>query len=188
MAKTTTSALSGDMLKKLSDKATELRDVELEIATLEERLSTLNTRKYNIEREELPELMGEAGVDSVGIPASGNQPALDLKLRPFYKAGIGAEWEPERRQAGFDYLDEVGAGDLIKTGLIVAFAREDREEAKTLLKQLRKLGHKPEIKQDVHWATLTSWLKEKSEAGDDVKLDLIGGQVGMIVKPTPRKK
>lgn len=178
-------AVSADTLKRLSSKCEELRDVELEIKNLEERLSELNTRKYKIEREELPELMSEAGTDKVGIPASGNQPGYDLKLVPFYNANIAAKWEPDRRAAAFTYLETIGAGDLIKTEITIKLPRDQHDKAASLIKKLEKFG--PEVKESVHSATLTSWLKEKSEAGDDVNLEIIGGQVGQIVKPKARK-
>lgn len=177
--------VSSDTLKKLSTKCEELREVELEIANLEERLANLNSRKYRIEREELPELMSEAGTDKIGIPANGNMPAYDLKLAPYYNANIAAKWEPERRAAAYAYLEKVKAADLIKTQIIINLPREDRKKAKALLKTLKKF--KPEVKESVHSGTLTSWLKEKTEAGDDVNLEMIGGQVGQIVKPKTRK-
>ena len=177
--------VSPDTLKKLSTKCSELRDVELEIANLEERLAAANTRKYRIEREELPELMSEAGTDKIGIPASGNMPAYDLKLTPYYNANIAAKWEPERRAAAYKYLESVKAADLIKTQIVINLPREDRKKAKALLKTLKKFS--PEVKESVHSGTLTSWLKEKTEAGDDVNLEIIGGQVGQIVKPKIRK-
>ncbi len=179
------SAVSADILKKLAAKTAELRDTELEIENLTERLKALNGRKYSIEREELPELMSEAGVDKIGIPAQGNMPAYDLKLAPYYTANIAAGWDPERRQRGFKYLEDNGAGDLIKTQIVISLPREEHDQAKALADQLS--DYSPEIKEAVHSATLTSWLKEKSEAGEDVELDLIGGQVGTIVKPKPRK-
>jgi hypothetical protein len=173
-------------LKKLSDKCAELRDTELEIQNLSERLAALNTKKYKIEREELPELMSEAGVDKIGVPASGNQPAYDLKMVPFYSANIAAGWEPERRAASYAYLEKHKAGDLIKTQIIINLPREERKKAKALIKQLKKW--KPEVKESIHSGTLTAWLREKTEAGEDVNLEMIGGQVGQIVKPKARKE
>lgn len=183
-------AIPSDMLKKLTAKARELRDTELEIETLNERLKEASARQYAIEHEELPELMMEAGTDHIGIPADGNMPAMDLKLKPFYSANIAAAWEPERRDAAFNYLTDEGAGDLIKTEITLKVPRELRDKVPQLLSKLEKAspsGVSIETKEAVHSATLKSWLKEKSEAGEEVKLDLIGGSVGTVVTTKPRK-
>lgn len=178
--------VAADMLAKLAAKTAELTETSHLIENLEERLSALKRTKYAIEHEQLPELMMEAGVDKVGIPPVGNEPGYDLKLSPFYDANIAAGWEEERRQKAFAYLESVKAGDLIKTQIIISLPREQRANAKQLLKQLAEWS--PDVKEAVHPSTLKSWLKEKSEAGDDVNLEAIGGTVGQVVKPKPRKK
>jgi hypothetical protein len=187
-------AVQPDLLKRISAKARELRDTKHEIENVEERLKQLNMLAFDIERQQLPELLSEAGVDRLSIPAEGNEPAYDLKLEPFYRASISAEWDQEKRKSAFAYLEQKGAADLIKTEVTVALPRELREKAPNLIKKiesalkaLKATASAIDVKENVHWATLTSWLREVSEAGEDVDLEKIGGQAGSIVKQKPRK-
>jgi hypothetical protein len=172
-------------LKKLQAKVAELRDTENEMETLTERLKTLAKKAFNISSVELPELMLEVGISSIGLPADGNLPAYDAKMASFYKANIAAGWEPERRNAGFKYLEKLKAGDLIKTEIVIMLPRDKRAEAKKLLKSLKK--YSPEVSEAVHSGTLSAWLKERLKDGKAVDLDLIGGEVGTRVQLKPRK-
>lgn len=187
-------SIPSDQLAAITAKVRELVDAKHLIENTEARLSELNKQAYALEREQLPELMLNAGVDRLGIPAEGNYPAYDLKMDPYYKASISAEWEADKRRAAFEYLESKGAADLIRTEVIISLPREMREKAKELMERINadldamEATANIETKENVHWATLTSWLKETTEAGEDVDLEKIGGQAGSIVKPKPRKK
>lgn len=192
-AKTTTgkkpaavAAPSTGQLTKLQRKVAELRDTEAASELLEARVSALHVRIREIETVELPELMLEAGVDKIGLPAYGDYPAYDAKMAAFYKANIAASWEPERRNQAFAYLTKIGAGDLIKTDIVISIPRDQRAEAEKLIARLERFN--PVVKEAVHTGTLGSWLKEQSMAGKTIELDTIGGEVGTIVKIKPRKQ
>lgn len=177
-----------DKLEIVRQKVAEVRDAELRLEDLEEQVSLLKKQLDRIYKEELPSLMDEAGVDSLGIPASGNHPAFDAKLSPFYSANIAASWDAERRAQGFRWLEENGHGDLIKTEVAVSFARGDHEEAKKLLHELSAKGVKPSLKESVHAQTLTAWLREQVESGGEIPpLEKIGGYIGRVVNLKPRK-
>lgn len=187
------STIPSDLMLKISAKARELRDAELTKDDLSERVSSLSKRIYDIEHEELPNLVMETGLDSIGIPAEGNQPAYDLKLKPFYAASIAASWPDEQKAAAFSYLEEKGAGDLIKTEIKISVPKEHRAKVQSLIDKINAAVDELEIAVDieakaaVHHGTLTSWLKEVSEEGEDIDLERIGGKVGQIVKPKVRK-
>lgn len=167
-------------------KAQQARDLELEIADLEERLASCKAQLHNIFRVEMPELMDQAQTDRIGIPADGNRPAYDLRLSPYYKANIAANWSEERRQAALNSLTELGHQDLIKTQITITLPRDQRSKAQDLLKQLASFH--PEIQETVHWRTLTAWLQEQYERGNPTPpLDVIGAEVGRVVKMTERR-
>lgn len=178
--------MKDDILTRIREKAVAARDAEQELKDLEERLKETKNRLNHIYHEELPDLMFEAGVDEIGIPASGNLPAMVAKLGPYYQANIATGWPEERRTAAFNWLDNNKHGDLIKTEISILLPRGKREEAQKLIKQLSKYG--PSIKQSVPFQTLTAWLKDLVESGKDLPpLEVIGGTVGQVVKLKERK-
>jgi hypothetical protein len=175
-----------DKLEGLQAKAAEMRDLEREIEDLQGLIEEKNKRLWTIAHEELPSLMMDAGVDHVGLPPTGNLPGYDAKMTPFYRANIAASWDQDKRAKAFAYLEEIGAGDLIKTEIGIALPREQREQARQLLEQLS--AYSPSVKEAVHTGTLTSWMKEQLQDGQSVDLELIGGETGTTVKLKPRKK
>ena len=180
--------VSQEMLERLKAKVAYARDIEALVSDLSQRLKDANTQLQLLYQKDLPDLMDEAGVDKVGLPASGNLPAMDAELRPFYSANIAASWDEDRRQAAFNWLEEHGHGDLIKTDVTLSYAREDREEAKEMAEDLRIRGYTPQLKEGVHAQTLSAWLREQIEDRHHFPpLETIGGSVGRVVRLKERK-
>lgn len=178
-------------IDELSVLASRARDLAAALRDAEARVSELKDQVRTLERDTLPEHMIAAGVTTVTIPASGNMPALSLKLKPFIKANIAASWPEERRLAAFAWLDGHGAGDLIKTEIVITFPREQREQAAEFAADVRDLCPTAavEINEAVHHSTLTSWLKECVAAGTELPpLDTIGAEVGHIVEIDSRRR
>ena len=183
--------VSEDQLKVLRSKARELRDIDREIEDVQTKLSDLNSKKQKMQFEELPELLNKAGVDHVGLPAEGNLPAYDAKLKPYYRANIAADWEPERRQKAFDYLIKSGNEDLIKTTITIRLGRGDHKLLATIKRLLKPVMKKLDFAVDmaVQWNTLTSFLKNQIEVEKEVvPLETLGASVGEIVELKPRKE
>lgn len=180
---------SQDKLDRLRDKAREARDLKQLAADLEERRKAANNKLNDLLHRELPQLFAEAMVDSVGVRAEGNHPAYNAVCRPYYKAAISAEWEPERRAAGFEFLREHEAGDLIKNVVVVSFGRGEEWKAADLCAWLRQSAMSYERSMDVSWNTLTAWLKEqigKYHADfSQEELEKIGAKVGAVVELKP---
>ena len=172
-----------DKLDVLKAKLGEVRDIDREISDLVSRAESLGERRTMILTKTLPDLLDDAGVPKIEIEASGNLPAMEAKVVPYYSASIAASWPEERRAAAFKWLDESGNGDLIKTTITVQFPREDRKTALDVVAELRKKDLFVEVKDAVSQQTLTKWLKETYEdGGAKPPLDVIGGSVGRVVK------
>jgi hypothetical protein len=175
-----------DQLQNLRARVARVRELRLEVIDLEQRLKTANAEITQLTRTELPDAFGEAGINHLGLDASDNLPAYEAKLKPFYKAVISAEWEPDRQTAAFEMLEERGAADLVRTTLTVELGRGERELAKAVKTAMVAAGVMPQEKLAVSWKTLTAWLRESIEmrgeefsAGD---LEKIGAQVGRVVE------
>ena len=183
---------NGDKLDRLRAKALEARELQLEIAEMEERLSDKKASLQEIYHKTLPDLMDEAGVPSIGLGPLGNRPAVEAVLLPFYSANIAASWEEGRRQKAFDLLDKKGAGDLVKAQVVVSFPKGKQDDALKLMQQvLKKKGVAAEFKKTVPFQSLTAWLKEQVETYQRTpsasELEIIGGTVGRVVKLKEKK-
>jgi len=159
------SATTEDQLSLIRDRAAFARDLEKQIADLEERLKEQKALLYNLYHQDLVDMMDEAGIDQIGLPAHGNMPPVDAKLQPYYHAVIPANWPPEKRDQAFHTLERFNAGDLIKTEVSILFPREEHGRVAAFLDWLSDLKVVANIKESVHHGTLTAWLREQVEHG-----------------------
>jgi hypothetical protein len=179
---------SADVLEKIRQKLREARDAERRMSDMSESLKEQTKLLQGLRHETLPDLFIDAGIDNLGIPAEGNLPGYDFELKPFYRANIAADWPQERRKQAFDFLEQRGDGDLIKTTIVVLIPRDQRAKAKKVESALKKLKVNYEIDLSVPWGTLTAWIKEQIEKHDaTLPLETLGAQVGTVVKMTQRK-
>lgn len=189
-AESTEGAASEDQLRRLTERADDLVRTDREIEKTEQRLKDLKNYRNDLAHRELPDMMMEMDVDSLGRPELG----VDLVLSPFCRASIPASWEDERREAGFAHLTELGGGDLIKATLTVAAGRGDMDAMQSLSEQIDGMLADLRIEGSlslglaVNWGTLTSFVREQHEAGVPMKLDLLGATVGSVVKIKQRKE
>jgi hypothetical protein len=154
-------------------------------AQLERALEALKASQVRLLHEELPAAMDTASLrDTTFAPGpllNSNHP-VSVQVVPFYRANIAADWDEERRTNSFNHLNEIGAADLIKVNIIIPFGRSERGRAMELAARLAEAEYVVTIKEGVHNATLTSWLKEKSRRSvvSQETLDHVGGFVGRI--------
>jgi hypothetical protein len=177
-------------LKLLEAHVRDLREKEKQIEDLEEELKALRAQVRFIRTQQLPELFYEAQVDHIGLPAEGNRPAVDAKLRKEYKASIPESWPDNKRRAAFDTLDELDMSDLQKITFTVIFEAGNRERAEQFSAQLKQGNLDFSVKRAVHHATLSAALKERCEAGhvpSFTQLEAIGGYIGTSVDLKTRK-
>jgi hypothetical protein len=171
-------------LEAIRDRVAEARDIQFRIADHQQQIKELQERYTELTRVILPDMFSEARVPRLTLDASGNLPRMEAQRTPYYRANIASDWSPERKQEAFRYLESKKAGDLIKMKIVAECARESRAEQKKLLTYLaglKRVNYSADT--SVAWASLTAWLKAEVESGAGMpKLDLIGGDVGQIVK------
>lgn len=192
--------------------AARLRKLGLELTEVDERILMLDTElaaakeRYNtIVHKEMPDLMAEIRQDRIGLPDAYDGEGADLISSPYYKANIGADWEVDRRDAAFDYLGKIGAGDIVKNVVSLQFSRGSEKLSRAFLKvldseefsDLLRMVVEPEVNdtslppvevaKSVPWGTLTAFVKEQIEKGTVLDLPKIGATVGTVVKIKRRK-
>lgn len=207
---------SEDKLEALKKMVRQYRDTRMEVNAIMESAAEKSKVLKEAKEKTIPEFMERIGVPSITIEAEGNYPAYVAERKPFYSAGIRADWPPEMKEEGFAYVESLGYGELIKTFVTFPFPRELQAAVVPFLKACKGLkltavveepskkpGGKPkrvkktfslplpEVERTIHAGTLTKWLREQVEdAGFMPKLDKIGGFVGTIadVKEVKEKK
>ena len=172
-----------DSIKRARTLAIEAKNLELEIADLEEKVSEKKAQRQAILAAKLPDLMNEIGLPSFEISPQGNLPGFKVAIKPFYAAAIPVKAPEPVKQKAYQALRECGAADLVKVDVTISFGKGEDDKAQKLLALLKQEGHKPSVKEAVHPATLKAWLKERVEAGQPTpELELIGGKVGQIAE------
>lgn len=191
-----TDAPSENEAEKLTSYGRTLFEIDTTILELEDRLKAAKEAKTELTQKTLPDYMIKVGQDRIGLAEFG----VDLVLEDYYHANISSDWEPERRQAAFDWLESRGHGDLVKCVLTVPFPRFMLAAARWLQQRLREMlipdeytddtgQHFPEalVEMTVPWNTLTAFVKEQVRAGNEIDLEMLGATVGKVVKIKERK-
>lgn len=175
---------SEDKLEKVRNVLRRHRDKTMEKTDLETRLKQVNIEINELEFKTLPDVFNEVGVSNLGLQAEKNFPAYTAELTPHYRANISADWDDEKRAAAFAAIEKIGAGDLIRTAIVVDVPREDRKKAKAVVAALKKLKVQFSVELSTPWNTLTAWVKSRYEDGKKLPpLEVIGATVGECVKP-----
>lgn len=183
--------INEDRLQRIREKIAIGRSLDADIEDHESRLKDLKKKRYELLTTELPTLFEGAGIDRLGLDASGNLPAYDARLKPHFKAVLPPKEEPERRQAALDLLSEKEAGDLSTTEVAVHFERGEEKKLAKLRSFLDK--HRMHYLADtgVHWGMLTAWVKECFQSRRPLSQDeltTLGATVGKIVELKKRKE
>lgn len=180
--------VSDKTLETIREQLRAARDIEQRLGDLASVVSEENKNLHHLKFEVLPDLFAGAGIDNLGLPPEGNNPAYDAKLRPYYRANIAASWPEEKRAEAFAALEKLGGADIIKTTITVYLGREQRKLAQTVAAALKKLKVEFEVESDVPHSSLTAFVREQIEKRKRVlPLDKIGATVGMIVDMKERK-
>lgn len=177
-----------DKVRRLAEKA---RDLELSIIDIKQSLEDHQHQLLTLQRETLPHLFIDSGIDRLDLAARGNLPACTATLTDFYRANIAADWEPQRREEAFQLLEDKGLGDLIKTVIEIRLGLHQSELYEKIMKALAKLEVMPNLYRSVPWSTLTAAIKEIYQHGeqlDDSELSSLGAFVGQVVHIKPKKE
>jgi hypothetical protein len=181
--------------EQLTKYGRDLFEADKKIKELEATLESTKAARLELASKTLPDFMLKIGQDKIGLADFD----VDLVLEDYYHANIATDWEPERRNAAFQYLEENGNGDLVKTEFTILFPRQQLTAARWLQALIRTVQTAlaatgqdapeipdPSIGLGVPWNTLTAFVKEQLTNGNPVDLEVLGATVGKIVKIKPR--
>lgn len=173
---------SDDDFKRVATLAHKQVKLESEVEDLEDALKEKKKELNRVMTEALPEAM-----DAIHMS--------EFKLDDGTKVSVGnvfrASIKEENREAGHAWLRDNGHGSLIKTEVAVFFNREEYELVPEFLAYIRGWNRaqiEPEVKEGVHWQTLSAWARKEAESGTALPEELLGVFRGRKAKVKLGKK
>lgn len=167
-------------LQSLQRKIQEAIDLQAAADQMEEDLKAVKRNLHVIRTSVLPDMMAEIGVEKLVWNG------WSVKIDDFVSGSLPSE--PEKREKAIQWLEDHGAGGLIKTQLRLDFAKSQHNEALGLAEALRENGLAPQISSSVHPQTLQAYARERIRNGDDIDAELLGLFTGRVAKFTEGKK
>lgn len=164
---------ANSQLSQVSDLAEQLSHLDEEIERAEEMLKAKKAVFNELATKKIPEAMSAVGLKQFTL--------LDgsvINVKPYYMAKI----DDENREQCHEWLDEHHFGDLIKHQIGVSLGRSEHDVAREVTDALEKMGVSYTDKEAVHWQTLTSWIREQVEGGNEIPLDLFKANIGQVAK------
>lgn len=146
--------------------------IEIEVA--EERLKKKKQELKQISEIEFPEAVAELGLVGLDGKANVNGVEYRIKLSNFYSASI----PKDRIDEAHDWLRDNNHGDLIKNTITIDYGKGEDTKAEAMKMTLRDDKQKFSSKTGVHHQTLGGWVKEQTEKGQTLPMDLLGIYIG----------
>lgn len=189
---------------RLRSMAVRMVTLQDRIADIEAELKTANVELWDLKTRDMPSLMAELDVDKIGLAESG----VDLVMEPYVHANIRADWEEEKREAGFAELDRIDGGNIVKNVVSLQFSRNEAALTQAFMEVLEDAQFRDrvaelvraidpdtnhttlpdaELARAVQWNTLTAFVREQIQRGTVLDLEKLGATVGSIVKIKKRK-
>lgn len=150
-------APSATLAKHLSRAAIRFRNSERRIARTEAILARRKAEHQVLREVVIPELMEMCGTTLFRL-----EDGTTIEIVPELYARIPEDSE----SAAFEWLEKNGHGGIIKRQIIVAFNKNEEAKAAALRAELAGKYSAVSQKSDVHWQTLTKWVKERLAEGE----------------------
>lgn len=153
--------------RTLSNLVRQLRNLDAEVATIEENLKGLRQERQKLTLELIPGLMDEMGVERLDVDG----------VSVFRKLIVSASIPEKNKAKAFGWLRENNLDDIIKNDVVLSFGKGEDNVAKDLVATLEEHGFEPNVKTHVHSSTLKAFVKERVENGQPIDLDMFGAFV-----------
>ena len=147
-------ASAKDRLLKLVEEAQEITG---DVKRIEDELELKKERFVDIVRVLIPDLMDELQMSEI---------KFEDKTKVTVGKKVKANISKANEKQAFDWLVENKFGGLIKSSVSAEFSRDEIEQAREIVEELREREVDATLKEAVHNATLTSFVAERLEAGE----------------------
>ena len=151
---------------RLANKAARLQG---DLERNEEEKRHLKKALYKVTDEDLPEALEKLNLQKITL-----KDGSEISVKSVYGASIPKDTQDE----AYEWIREIGDGDIIKNNITVTFGKGEDQDAQAFILVCGDQGFNPQQKEKIEPMTLKAWFREKVEAGDPVRLDLVGGFIG----------
>jgi hypothetical protein len=138
-------------LSELTELAEQLAELDTSIATKEEEVSTLKQQRKTIAEEHLPQLMEQAGVNTLEL-SDGRK----IAIQEFVDARI------KDPNTAFDWLRETNNESIIKNQITLSLGRNEDALAQEIMNKIQREYGDVQVDNriSIHNMTLKSFCKE----------------------------
>jgi len=154
--------MQDERIKAITDKAKEMKDLDIEIEKLREALAVKEKNFNYISEVELPEMMGDIGLSQF-VLTDGTKLSVSPVLKvsvPKYKMNDANKWLVENQYDG-----------MVKTSL--EFPRSVPDYAiNQIIQFILSQGYYCETERKIHWQTLNKWAREMELEGEVIPEDI----------------
>ena len=180
---------SGD-LAQVSDMAQRVLAIQIEIKQLDEQKAKKKAELDRLLGADLPDLMDSLQLSEITLP-NGHKVAVKSVI----KASLPTSTAIARAQDkgalehrlihGLEWLRRHGAASIIKNKVIADLGKDSSEDAASLLEAAKDLGLEARQEQVVHPMTLSAYIREKLEAGEEVPFETFSVYSGRVATISP---
>ena len=159
---------------ELASMVRHLISLQSELVEAEQKVKDLKSKVMNYTHDRIPAKMQETGLDEVKVGDN------KISLATYVNGTMPKD--PLQRDIALAHLRNIGASDLIKNQMSVGFAVKEDNKARAVAEDLRKAGHDPVSKTWVEPQTLKKLIRERTEKGQEIDLELFNASMGMYAK------
>lgn len=150
-------------LKRVVALARLLKEQQDAYERLKEETAAAKEAMLRTEREDLPTLMAEVGLESMKL-----DDGSVVTIKEDYDVRI----TERTKDAALRWLLDNGFGGLIKTSVALEFGRGERDEASAVTEELKGRYPGVHLEEHVHHSTLKAFVREQLREGRPVPMDL----------------
>jgi hypothetical protein len=158
-------AIDDEKLAGLTELVNQTRQIEEQIAALNDQVKARSERLRILKQIEIPETM-----DSLGVAQIKTTTGLVVTVKDDLKASISKE----RQAEAYQWLEDNGCIDIVKSEVVVGFDRGTIDNKRKFCEFLAKKGLPYQDKETIHWQTLRAFVKEQLEQGANLPMEAFG--------------
>lgn len=152
-----------DALQRIVAMATLLNEQKSAVAALEEALSEAKQNLHRTQREDLPELMKELGLQEIKL-----RDGSTVEVKNELDIAIPAA----NRDATYAWMVDNGYGGLIRSECKITFTASERARALACYEDLATRRYPVTYDEKIPPQTLKAWAKERIAAGDELPAEM----------------
>lgn len=153
-------------LQRVANLAQFQKQLEHEVATLEDKLDKVKKRLRTVRERDLPDLMAEIGLKQV-VLHDGSKVDIDESMF----ASISRKNKP----AAIEWLIQNDHASLVKTNVVMTYDKGQHEAAEQFASFLESNGfNEYKLDENVNTSSVKAAIKEMLAQGIDVPLELFG--------------